>query len=69
MAKKEGEEKQNGAPAFATVEEHAKAAVVSAPVVAAVMQAQNWAAGKQVERCVFEDAVKAFLNAPIGGLK
>jgi hypothetical protein len=69
MAKKEGEEERRGAAVFAAVEDHAKAAGVSAPVFAAVMQAQNWAAGKQVERGVFENAVKAFLNAPIGGVK
>ena len=52
---------------FLAVEEHAANLQISAPVFQAVMQAQNWAAGKKVEKAEFEKAVKAFLNAPIGG--
>jgi len=52
---------------FLAVEEHAANLQVSAPVFQAVMQAQNWAAGKKVEKNEFEKAVNAFLNAPIGG--
>lgn len=52
---------------FLAVEEHAANLQVSAPVFQAVMQAQNWAAGKKVEKTEFEKAVNAFLNAPIGG--
>ena len=52
---------------FLAVEEHAAALQISAPVFQAVMQAQNWAAGKKVEKTEFEKAVNAFLNAPIGG--
>ena len=52
---------------FLAVEEHAAQLQVSAPVFQAVMQAQNWAAGKKVEKTEFEKAVNAFLNAPIGG--
>ena len=52
---------------FLAVEEHAVNLQVPAPVFQAVMQAQNWAAGKKVEKNEFEKAVNAFLNAPIGG--
>lgn len=52
---------------FLAVEEHAANLQISAPVFQAVMQAQNWAAGKKVEKSEFEKAVNAFLNAPIGG--
>ena len=52
---------------FLAVEEHAAALQIAEPVFAAVMQAQNWAAGKKVEKNEFEKAVNAFLNAPIGG--
>lgn len=52
---------------FLAVEEHAANLQISAPVFQAVMQAQNWAAGKKVEKTEFEKAVNAFLNAPIGG--
>ena len=52
---------------FLAVEEHAASLQISAPVFQAVMQAQNWAAGKKVEKSEFEKAVNAFLNAPIGG--
>jgi hypothetical protein len=54
-------------PAFRAVEEHAAEMKVSAPVFAAVRQANGWAAGKKVERSDFEKAVKGFLNAPMGG--
>lgn len=52
---------------FLAIEEHAVRLQISAPVFQAVMQAQNWAAGKKVEKTEFEKAVNAFLNAPIGG--
>lgn len=52
---------------FLAIEEHAVNLQISAPVFQAVMQAQNWAAGKKVEKTEFEKAVNAFLNAPIGG--
>ena len=52
---------------FLAVEEHAANLQISAPVFQAVMQAQNWAAGKKVEKTEFEKAVNAFLNAPRGG--
>ena len=52
---------------FLAVEEHAANLQISAPVFQAVLQAQNWAAGKKVETTEFEKAVNAFLNAPIGG--
>lgn len=52
---------------FLAIEEHAVSLQISAPVFQAVMQAQNWAAGKKVEKTEFEKAVNAFLNAPIGG--
>jgi hypothetical protein len=52
-----------------TVEELAKTRNVGAPVFAAVMQANNWAAGKKVPVAVFEQAVKGFLDGPMGGKK
>lgn len=52
---------------FLAIEEHAVRLQISAPVFQAVMQAQNWAACKKVEKTEFEKAVNAFLNAPIGG--
>ena len=52
---------------FLAVEEHGANLQISAPVFQAVMQAQNWATGKKVEKTEFEKAVNAFLNAPIGG--
>jgi hypothetical protein len=70
MGKKE-ENRQTGGetPVFCAVEEHAAMLGVSAPVFAAVMQAQGWAAGKKVEKAAFENAVKAFLNGAAGGVK
>jgi hypothetical protein len=59
--------RSNGDDTFRAVEEHAAALGVSAPVFAAVKQANGWAAGKKVEKAVFEKAVKGFLNAPMGG--
>ncbi len=52
---------------FLPIEEHAARLYIAAPIFAAVMQAQNWAAGKKVEKIEFEKAVKAFLSNPIGG--
>jgi hypothetical protein len=54
-------------PVFCTIEEHAAALGLSAAVFAAVRQYQGWAAGKKVEKGVFEQAVHAFLGAPMGG--
>jgi hypothetical protein len=56
------------APATLTVDEHAKALGISAPVFAAVRTREGWFSGKKVEKAVFEKAVNAFLNAPIGGV-
>ena len=50
-----------------TIEEHRKNLNVSAPVFAAVMQDQNWAAGKKVPEAAFKNAIKAFLGAPMSG--
>jgi hypothetical protein len=57
------------ASAVLTVEDHAKALGISAPVFAAVRQAWGWAAGKKVSQSDFEKAVNGFLNAPMGGGK
>lgn len=59
-------EGRGGVPAFCAIEEHAKTLNVSAPVFAAVVEANAWAAGKKIERRDFEKAVKDFLNAPAG---
>ena len=66
MDKKDTTVKKESAT-FLTVEEHAAALHIAAPVFHAVMQAQCWATGKRVEKDAFEKAVNAFLNAPIGG--
>jgi hypothetical protein len=52
-----------------TVEDHAKRLHITAPVFAAVLQSQKWASGKKVFEAEFKEAVKAFLNAPIGGVQ
>jgi hypothetical protein len=54
-------------PSFLAIEEHAKARQIAAPVFAAVRQMKGWAAGKKVEEAEFNEAVSAFLGAPIGG--
>jgi hypothetical protein len=54
-------------PVFCSIEEHAAVLCVSAPVFAAVREYQGWAEGKKVERIEFEQAVRAFLGAPMGG--
>jgi hypothetical protein len=58
---------QYDAPVFYTIEEHAAALGVSAPVFAAVRQYKGWAAGKKVEKNEFKRAVKDFLGSPMGG--
>jgi len=50
-----------------TVEEHAANLKIDAPIFAAVMQNNKWASGKRVSVTVFEQAVKEFLGAPMGG--
>jgi hypothetical protein len=54
-----------GEPVFCAIEQHALELEVSAPVFAAVRQYQGWAEGKKVERSEFEQAVHAFLSAPM----
>ena len=49
-----------------TVEEHAKRLGVAPSILAAVKQSQGWAAGKKINKTAFEDAVNAFLGAPMG---
>jgi hypothetical protein len=56
-------------PAFLAIEEHAKARGLPAPVFTAVRQMKGWSAGKKVEKAEFNEAVNAFLGAPIGGKK
>jgi hypothetical protein len=64
------EQKENEEPAQPetrlAVEEHAKRLGVAPSILAAVMQSQNWAAGKKITEAVFKDAVSAFLGAPMG---
>jgi hypothetical protein len=76
MSKKNDEGYEEGiktlpetAPGFCAIEEHAETLKVPAPVFAAVRQYKGWAAGKQVEKAEFEEAVKGFLGAPMGGKK
>ncbi|MDR2516832.1 MAG: hypothetical protein LBC88_05555 [Spirochaetaceae bacterium] len=71
MSRKNGNREEPGAaevPGIRAIEEHAKAAGVSAPVFAAVKRARGRAAGKKVEKGEFEKAVNGFLSAPIGGV-
>jgi hypothetical protein len=51
---------------FLAVEEHAKRQGVAPSIFAAVIQSKGWAAGKKTTETVFEDAVNAFLGAPMG---
>jgi hypothetical protein len=50
-----------------SIEEHAEKLKVGKPIVAAVMQAEGWAAGKRVTEAVFKTAIDTFLNAPMNG--
>jgi hypothetical protein len=59
---------EKGKPENPTIEEHAKAQNINAPIFAALMQSQKWASGKRVPEAVFNQAVKGFLGAPMGGL-
>jgi hypothetical protein len=56
-------------PGLSTVEEHRESTKTPASVFAAVMQANNWYAGKKVTAEEFKSAVEAFLGAPISGKK
>jgi hypothetical protein len=49
-----------------TIEEHAKQQRVAPSILAAVMQAEQWAVGKTVTETAFKDAVNRFLSAPMG---
>jgi hypothetical protein len=60
-------ENKKGKPEFPTIEEHAKMQNIDAPIFAAVMQNKQWASGKRVPEAVFNQAVKDFLGAPMGG--
>jgi hypothetical protein len=52
---------------MASIEEHAGRLKISKPILAAIMQSEGWAAGKNVTAKVFKAAIDAFLSAPIGG--
>jgi tRNA threonylcarbamoyladenosine modification (KEOPS) complex Cgi121 subunit len=54
---------------FATIEEHAQNENISASIFAAVKAMKNWNAGKKVHKDVFNEAIRTFLNEPIGGAK
>lgn len=56
-------------PVLLTVEEHSKRQKLTAPIFAAVMQSKGWASGKKVTKSEFEEAINAFLGAPMGGRK
>jgi hypothetical protein len=49
-----------------TVEEQAKRLGVAPSILAAVTQSNGWAGGKKITKTAFEDAVNAFLGAPMG---
>lgn len=57
----------SSAAVLCAIEEHAAALKISAPVFAAVKQANGWAAGKKVKKEEFQKAIDGFLKAPIGG--
>ena len=52
-----------------TIEEHAKQENIPAHIFAAVKAMKGWNPGKKVHKSVFNEAVNAFLNAPIGGVQ
>ena len=56
-----------GSPGLKTIEEHRENLGIGAPVFAAVMQSEGWAAGKKVPEATFIKAVETFLGAPMGG--
>jgi hypothetical protein len=56
-----------GEAGLASIEEHAERLKIGKPILAAVMQSEGWAAGKQVTEEVFKTAINAFLNTPMGG--
>ena len=54
-------------PELLTIEEHRKNLGIEAPVFAAVMQAEKWAAGKKILEADFLSAVNRFLAGSMGG--
>jgi hypothetical protein len=59
--------KQNEHDEKRAIEEHCKNLSIDAPVFAAVMQSQRWAAGKMVSEAEFKAAVNRFLKTSMGG--
>jgi 2-methylaconitate cis-trans-isomerase PrpF len=49
------------------IEAHATTMNLPKSVLVAVMQAQGWASGKEVSEETFREAVRAFLEGPMGG--
>jgi len=62
-----GSKPSNNKNELPTIEEHAANLKIDAPIFAAVMQNKKWASGKRVPLAAFEQAVKEFLGAPMGG--
>ncbi|MDR2784812.1 MAG: hypothetical protein LBB83_02740 [Treponema sp.] len=56
-----------GEPDLQTIEEYAKTLKTGKPILAAIMEAERWAAGKKVTEDVFKTAVDTFLNGPMNG--
>ena len=52
-----------------TVDEHAAREKTPPAIAAAVLQFAGWSSGKKITKKAFKDAVNAFLNAPMGGMK
>ena len=57
----------SGGDKLFTVEECRKAFNVSSAEFAGIMQSKKWAAGKKVTAEIFEEALKAFSGAAMGG--
>jgi hypothetical protein len=56
-----------GEPDLQTIEEYAEKFKTGKPILAAIMEAEGWAAGKKVTEEVFKTAVETFLNGPMNG--
>lgn len=50
-----------------TIEEYAQDMNLPASVLAAIMEAQRWASGKEVSEETFKHAVNTFLNGSMEG--
>jgi hypothetical protein len=54
---------------LAPIEDLAARLGIAPSMLAAVMQSRDWAGGKQVSEREFKEAVTAFLDAPMSGIR